>query len=104
MQTYISLLTFTDKGNKEVKKTAKRASEFKKIAEENNIHIVETYWLNGPYDGIHIFRVENEAKAMAHSYSLCSFGNVNTQTYRAFDDKEIEPILRSIPEPFDLNR
>ena len=44
----------------------------------------------------------NEDEAMAHSMSLSSFGNVKTQTYRAYNRQEIEPILDSIPTPYDL--
>jgi uncharacterized protein with GYD domain len=104
MYTYITLLTFTDRGAQQVKKTVARAEAFRKMAEERGINISQTFWLSGPFDGIHIFKVENEDKAMAHSYSLSSFGNVKTQTFRALTKDEVEPILKSIPDPYDLLR
>jgi len=102
MPTYIALLTFTDKGAEQLKQTTVRAEAFQKIAEKSGIKILQTYWLNGPFDGIHIFSVENEDQAMAHSLSLASFGNVKTQTFRAFTKDEIEPILEGLPAPSDL--
>ena len=104
MQTYIALLTYTDRGAQQVKKTVARAEAFRKMAEKSGINISETFWLNGPFDGIHIFEVENEDQAMAHSYSLSSFGNVKTQTFRAFTKEEVDPILKNIPDPYDLLR
>jgi len=102
MHTYIALLTFTDQGSKELKQTTRRAEEFRKMVEKRGIKILQTFWLNGPFDGIHIFEAENEDEAMAHSMSLSSFGNAKTQTYRAYSRQEIEPILDSIPKPYDL--
>jgi len=104
MLTYIALLTFTEKGQRDLKKTTARSDAFNKIAEQNGIKIKQTYWLNGPFDGLHVFEVENEQQAMAHSFSLCSFGNVKTQTFRAYTKDEIEPILELVSDPFDLLR
>ena len=104
MLTYITLLTLTDKGAQQLKQTTARAEAFRKIAEKSGIRIAQTYWLNGPFDGIHIFEVKNEDEAMAHSMSLTSFGNVKTQTFRAYTKDEIEPILKSIPAPSELLR
>ena len=104
MLTYIALLTFTEKGQQDLKKTTARSDAFSEIAKKNGIKITQTYWLNGPFDGVHIFEVENEQQAMAHSYSLSSFGNVKTQTFRAYTKDEVEPILEMVCDPFDLLR
>lgn len=102
MATYIALLTFTEKGAQQIKRTTARADAFKEMAEKKGIKILNTFWLNGPFDGIHIFEVDKEEDALAHSFSLSSFGNVKTQTFRALSKDEVEPILAAIPDPFDL--
>lgn len=102
MLTYVALLTFTDTGIKEVGQTAKRAKAFREFVEKKGIKIVSTFWLNGPFDGIHIFEVANEDQAMAHSLSLSTFGNVRTQTFRAYSRAEILPILEGLPKAQDL--
>ncbi len=102
MLTYIALLTFTEKGAEQLKQTTVRAEAFQKIAEKGGIKILHTYWLNGPFDGIHVFEVDSEDQAMAHSLNLTQFGNVRTQTFRAYTKSEIEPILTKMVAPTDL--
>jgi uncharacterized protein with GYD domain len=43
--------------------------------------------------------VETEQQAMAHSFSLSSFGNVKTQTFRALTKEEVEPVLEMVDDP-----
>ncbi len=102
MQTYITLMTFTEEGAKHLVKTTARAEAFRSVAEKRGIKILHTFWTNGPYDVIHIFEVENEDIAMAHSYSLNSLGNVRTQTYRAYSRSEVEGIMKNVFNPYDL--
>ena len=104
MKTYIALLTYTEKGAAEIGKTTRRAEAFKKAAEKRGIEIVETYWINGPYDIIHVFRVNTEEEAIAHSLSLAALGNVRTQTYRAHDRDEMNYIMENVFEPYDLEK
>ncbi len=104
MQTYIALLTFTEKGRQQLKKTTIRSDAFRELAEQKGIKILQTYWLNGPYDGIHVFQVESEQQALAHAFSLTTFGNVTTQTFRAFTKEEIQPVLDLVDDPEELIR
>lgn len=102
MQTYITLMTFTEEGAKHLGKTTARAEAFRKVAEKRGINILHTFWTTGLYDVIHIFEVEKEEDAMAHSYSLSSLGNVRTQTYRAYSKEEIEGVMANVFNPYDL--
>ncbi|MFH1374141.1 MAG: GYD domain-containing protein [bacterium] len=102
MATYIPLMTFTEEGARSLGKSTARAEAFAKVAEKQGIKIIDTFWTNGPYDVIHIFEVNKEEDAMAHSYSLSTLGNVKTQTYRAYRKEEIDPVMKSIFNPFDL--
>ncbi len=100
--TFITLMTYTEQGAKSLGKTTARAEAFRKIAETKGIKILHTFWMNGPFDVIHIFEVDNEDDAMAHSYSLNSLGNVRTQTYRAYNKEEVEKIVSNVFNPYDL--
>lgn len=102
MQTYIALMTFTEEGARSLGKSTARAEAFQKVAEKRGINILNTFWTNGVYDVIHIFEVENEQDAMAHSYSLSSLGNVRTQTFRAYDKDEIDTVMSKVFNPYDL--
>jgi len=99
---YISLMTFTEEGARSLNKSAARSEAFTKVAEERGIKIHYTLWTNGPYDVIHLFEVDNEEDAMAHSYSLSVLGNVRTQTYRAYTRDEIQPVMASVFNPYHL--
>ena len=55
MQTYITLMTFTEEGAKHLGKTTARAEAFRKVAEKRGINILHTFWTTGLYDVIHIF-------------------------------------------------
>ena len=102
MQTYITLMTFTEEGARNLGKTTARAEAFRKVAEQKGIKIINTFWTAGVFDVVHIFEVENEDDALAHSYSLSSLGNVRTQTFRAYTQSEIEPIVKKVFNPYDL--
>ena len=102
MQRYIALMTFTEKGAKELSKAAARAGSFEKVARQKGVRVLNTFWVNGPFDVIHIFEVEDDQTAMAHSFSISALGNMKTQTFRAYTHKEIKPILQNITTPYDL--
>ena len=97
MATFISTVTFTDRGVKDVKATCKRASAFKAVAEQMNVQVRDIFWTLGPFDGLVIFDAPDEETATALMLHLGSFGNVHTQTARAYDTEEMEPILGKLP-------
>ena len=102
MPTYIALLTFTEKGAGQIRKTTARAEAFKKFAETKGIRVLRTLWLNGPFDILHIIECADSDAAMIHSLSLAALGNVKTQTFRAYTREEIEPLLEKSFNAFDL--
>ncbi|MBC8277452.1 MAG: GYD domain-containing protein [FCB group bacterium] len=104
MQTFIALLNFTEHGSKHVKKTTARADAFREMAERSGVKIIHTFWMNGPYDIVHILEVEDDNAAMVHSLSLQSLGNVKTQTFRAYSKEEMNEILGQSFNAFDLLR
>jgi uncharacterized protein with GYD domain len=98
MPRYISLVTFTQEGLKNVKDTRKRAKDFAERAKRRGVHIRDTFWCVGRYDIVHIFEAENDEVAATISIALSSFGNVRSETMRAFDADEIAKILSDVYE------
>jgi len=88
MNTNTALHTFTKKG----------------AAEKRGIEIIETYWINGHFDIIHVFKAKSEEQAIAHSLSLSALGNVRTQTCRAHNRQEMDHILNNVFDPYDLSK
>ena len=98
MPKYISLVSFTQEGLRNVKDTRKRASEFAERTKKRGVNILETFWTVGRYDIIHIFEAADDAAAATVSIALSSFGNVRSETMRAFGANEIAKILGDVYE------
>ena len=104
MAKYVCLVTFTDTGIKNLKTTAKRAKAFEKGMTKQGVKVITTLWTVGSTDLVHIFEAEDDEVAAIFAYTLCSYGNVRTNTMRAFDADEIEGIIRDVQTPYDLIR
>lgn len=93
MPTYITLITFTEKGLRTIKESPARAEDFSRQADSMGFRVKDVYWTTGGYDGVLVFDADDEATASAAVLSLAREGNVETQTLRAFDRSEMQSIL-----------
>jgi uncharacterized protein with GYD domain len=93
MATYVSLLTWTEQGGKNVKDTRKREATFAKAAQKLGIKVLQAYWTLGSYDGVLVFEAPDDETATAAALSLGALGNVRTQTMRAFNAEEMDKIV-----------
>ena len=93
MQTYISLVSFTEEGFRHLKETAKRARAFRESAKRKNINIRETYWTLGQYDIVHLFEAPDHEAAASVGFALGSMGNCRTVTLHAFSETDMSRIL-----------
>ena len=92
MPRYISLLRFTDKGAKEIKKSTNRAHAFDRAAEKSGVKVEGQFWTLGSYDGVLIISADNEVKALHLLAELASQGNVRSDTMLALTDKEFDKL------------
>jgi uncharacterized protein with GYD domain len=103
MPKYVSLLTFTGQGVKNLKNTTTRAEKFKELAErDGKIKILETIWTIGPYDIVHIFEAPDDTAAASLAFSLNLLGTVRTLTMRSFTKEEMSQVLENVLSPKDL--
>src|SRR5258708_5236446 len=93
MATYIVLFNFTEQGIANVKETTKRAEAARKAVEKAGASIKEIYWTLGAHDGVLILEAPDDATATAVLLNISRLGNVQTQTLRAFGEKEIRGIV-----------
>jgi len=93
MNTYVSLLRFTEKGAAQITDSANRAESFDAAAKAAGVEIVAQYWTIGAYDGILIVRADSEAKALHWLAELNSKGNVRTESMQAFTAEEFRTIV-----------
>ena len=91
MARYVSLIRFTDQGARTLKKSAARASGFRKAAQKAGISVEAQLWTAGTCDGVLILSGE-EKKILRCLAQLAAPGNVRTETLRAFDAEEFRSI------------
>jgi uncharacterized protein with GYD domain len=93
MPRYISLLSFTAQGARNMKKSTTRAHNFDKLAAKSGVKVEGQYWTMGKYDGVLVLNAASERKILHLLSQLASLGNVRTATMQAFLDKEFDAIV-----------
>ncbi len=97
MARFITTIKFTEQGIQNIKDTSKRASAFKSGAKKMGVKVKDIYWtLGAAFDGAIVFDAQDDETAKALMLSLESQGNVQTQTARAFNAKEMDEILSKV--------
>ncbi|MBM3356469.1 MAG: GYD domain-containing protein [Betaproteobacteria bacterium] len=92
MSTFISLLSFTDQGIRNIKDSPKRAEAFKEMANKLGVKVKAIYWTLGHYDLVIVMDGKDEAVTSA-LLKAGSLGNIRSETLRAFSEAEIGPII-----------
>src|SRR5262245_19004578 len=98
MATFITNITFTQQGIKDIEHTTKRAAVFKAEAKKLGAKVKEIYWTLGQLDGILILEAPDDETATAAILHLGAMGNVHTTTCRAFNTAEMDKILAKVHE------
>jgi uncharacterized protein with GYD domain len=93
MPRYISLIQFTDKGAREIQNSTSRGRAFVRAAQKAGVTIEAQYWTLGSYDGVLVLNGDDETQVLRCLTRLSAFGNVRTQTLRAFVDGEWDKIV-----------
>lgn len=93
MTRYLTLLSFTDQGIRNVKQTTQRAKEFRSLVEAAGGKVISQYWAIGEFDGCLTFETPDDATGAALLLTLGQKGNVRTRTMRLFEERELERIL-----------
>lgn len=96
MARYIMLLTWTEQGVKNAKDTVKRAAAARQAFERAGAHIREALWTVGPYDLVLSCDAPSDEVIAGLGIQLGQQGNVRTTTMRAFDEKEMEQIVKKV--------
>ncbi len=96
MATYIVLISLTEKGVQNIRKSPSRSAAFGKEVRANGGTVKEIYWTLGGYDGVAIFDAPDDETATALVLALGAKGSVKTQTLRAFDGKEFSEVLKKV--------
>jgi len=94
MPRYVVLYRFTAEGAKNIQETVKRARETREQTEKRGFKVQALLWTQGPYDLVSIIDAPSEEAMMGAMANVVAAGNVSSTTMRAFDDKEMEAVLK----------
>ncbi|MFZ5957850.1 GYD domain-containing protein [Pseudomonas knackmussii] len=92
MATFISLVSFTDQGIRNVKDSPDRFVAFKAMAEQLGLSVKAAYWTVGNHDMVLIVEGPEDA-ATTLLLKVGTLGNVRTQTLRGYSEQEFRGLL-----------
>jgi uncharacterized protein with GYD domain len=96
MPRYVVLYKFTAEGAKNIRDTVKRARQTREQTEKRGFKVQALLWTQGPYDLVSIIEAPSEEAMMGAMANVVAAGNVSSTTMRAFDDKEMEAVLKQV--------
>ena len=96
MTIYISLMTYTDQGLRNIKKSPGRVDAARKAAEELGGKLGDLYLTMGAYDLVAISEFPDDATAATFVLRLGAFGNVRTTTVKAFPENAYRKIIEAV--------
>ena len=96
MPRYVVLYKFTAEGAKNIRDTAKRARQTREQTEKRGFKVQALLWTQGPYDLVSIIEAPSEEAMMGAMANVVAAGNVSSTTMRAFDDREMEGVLKQV--------
>ena len=97
MAVFITLLNLTQQGIRDFKVSPDRAAQFESMAQKAGATVKDIYWTIGSHDAVIIMEAPDDETAAAIMLSLGSFGNVRTQTLRAFTSSEMKKVISKVP-------
>lgn len=97
MQTYIVLVSWTQKGLEHVKESPARLEAAKDAFMAMGAHVLSLYMVNGEYDLVLICEAPDDETMTRIALASGSAGNVRTQTMRAFTEQEFHDLVASLP-------
>lgn len=97
MATYISLISFTQKGVENIKESPSRLDAAKEAFRAFGAELKEFYLVMGQYDLVVISEAPDDETAIRLALIVSSGGAVRTETLRAYTEGEYQKIIDSLP-------
>ena len=97
MATYITLLRYTQQGMKNIKQGPARLDAAKQAFKAAGAEIKDFYLTMGQYDAVVVSEAPNDETTAKIALSIGSQGNIQTQTFRAFQESEYRKIISALP-------
>jgi uncharacterized protein with GYD domain len=96
MPTYISLISWTDQGIRNIKEAPQRIDAFKKAVVSAGGKLNGFYVTMGKHDIVTIIDAPNDETYANIVISTARQGNVRTETLKAFSEEQFRSILTKV--------
>ena len=96
MPTYITLATLTDQGVRTMKDLPRRLQNAEATFRAMGGELREIYMVMGAYDYVIVSEAPDDEAAAKVALAVGGQGNVRTQTFRAFDRREILKLVEDL--------
>jgi uncharacterized protein with GYD domain len=96
MPTYITLLRWTSKGLENIKESPARLDAARNVLKDAGVTMKDFYMVTGRYDMVIISEASDDAALAKAMLTVASKGSVQTETLRAFSEKEYRNIMGSL--------
>lgn len=96
MPTYISLVSWTEKGITNLKDSPKRLDAARAEWEKRGAKLKDFFLVMGEYDMITISEAPDDETAARAALALGASGSVRTQSFRAFTEDEYRKLIASV--------
>lgn len=96
MSHYILLIKWTEQGISKIKESPDRYNTFKASVEKVGGKLVGGYYTFGKYDVVIIIEAPSDEVVMSLMLNVSSYGNVRTQTLKAFTAEEGINLIKNL--------
>jgi uncharacterized protein with GYD domain len=94
--TYIALINYTEKGIQSIKDLPKRVEKAREMMGRSGVKMTSLYLTMGRYDAMSVFEAPDDASVARAVLGIAGFGNVHTETMRAFTEDEATAIVAGL--------
>ena len=98
MATYLVHLRLTEQGARDIQKTVDYFDLNKQgLGPLMGVHVKQFYMTAGPWDFVAIVDAKDDESMAKFALTINGFGNVRTETCRAFEEQEFRALVSKLP-------
>jgi uncharacterized protein with GYD domain len=98
MATYLVNLRLTEQGARDIQKTVDYFDLNKQgLGPLMGVHLKQFYMTTGPWDFVAIVDAKDDESMAKFALTINGFGNVRTETCRAFEEQEFRTLVSKLP-------
>ena len=97
MATYITLVSYSQKGIENIKEGPARLDKAKQLFKAMGAELKEYYLVTGRYDAVVVSEAPDDETVAKIALSIASAGAVRTETLRAYPEEDYRKIIAALP-------